>query len=245
MDIRDLAGQAFYLYNGKVLGRRTDNSGYIIDPQPILVRSIYIPSAANLESFSTQIQTALTEVSPTNLLYIMSSPDGPPYRIARLFYKGGNDHLVLDGGRQSILAPVFYPTGEASQPWDTATHGLQPGLFVTGSGGPTNIWRIHRIERDVWRCPLFTLAPLLLAPGFPVLDLSGISSTDRKTEIISHYEELQRCVLTHAYRGTIARAKDIAVGCCRFQRHRVRCMNETGGEPWSDESLRGSSSWRR
>ena len=36
-----------------------------------------------------------------------------------------------------------------------------------------------------------------------------------------------------------------ALGCCRFQRHRVRCMNETGGEPWSDESLRGSSSWRR
>jgi hypothetical protein len=37
----------------------------------------------------------------------------------------------------------------------------------------------------------------------------------------------------------------LALGCCRFQRHRVRCMNETGGEPWSDESLRGSSSWRR
>jgi hypothetical protein len=35
------------------------------------------------------------------------------------------------------------------------------------------------------------------------------------------------------------------VGCCRFQRHRVRCMNETGGEPWSDASLRVSSSWRR
>ena len=35
------------------------------------------------------------------------------------------------------------------------------------------------------------------------------------------------------------------VGCCRFQRHRVRCMNETGGAPWSDESLRESSSWRR
>jgi hypothetical protein len=40
--------------------------------------------------------------------------------------------------------------------------------------------------------------------------LSKVSSTDRKTEIISHYEELQRCVLTHAYRGTIGRAKDIA-----------------------------------
>jgi ComF family protein len=42
---------------------------------------------------------------------------------------------------------------------------------------------------------------------------------------------------------TLARTVDM--GCCRFQRHRVRCMNETGGEPWSDESLRVSSSWRR
>jgi hypothetical protein len=35
------------------------------------------------------------------------------------------------------------------------------------------------------------------------------------------------------------------MGCCRFQRHRVRCMNETGGEPWRDARLRESLSWRR
>ena len=28
------------------------------------------------------------------------------------------------------------------------------------------------------------------------------------------------------------------VACCRFQRHRVRCMNETGGGVWSDASSR-------
>jgi hypothetical protein len=32
------------------------------------------------------------------------------------------------------------------------------------------------------------------------------------------------------------------MGCCRFQRHRVRCMNETGGGSWSDGSLRESLS---
>ena len=30
------------------------------------------------------------------------------------------------------------------------------------------------------------------------------------------------------------------LGCCRFQRHRVRCMNETGGGSWSDARLRES-----
>ena len=40
-------------------------------------------------------------------------------------------------------------------------------------------------------------------------------------------------------------SRKIKVGCCRFQRHRVRCINETGGAPWSDASLRESLSWRR
>ncbi len=35
------------------------------------------------------------------------------------------------------------------------------------------------------------------------------------------------------------------LGCCRFQRHRVRCINEPGGAPWIDASLRESLSWRR
>ena len=35
------------------------------------------------------------------------------------------------------------------------------------------------------------------------------------------------------------------LGCCRFQRHRVRCIDGTGGGSWNDGSLRGSSSLRR
>ena len=31
------------------------------------------------------------------------------------------------------------------------------------------------------------------------------------------------------------------MGCCRFQRHRVRCMNEPKDEAWNDGSLRESS----
>ncbi|MDO9119814.1 MAG: DUF262 domain-containing protein [Nitrospira sp.] len=37
----------------------------------------------------------------------------------------------------------------------------------------------------------------------------------------------------------------VKVGCCRFQRHRVRCMKEPGGRSWSDGSLRESSKLRR
>ena len=39
-------------------------------------------------------------------------------------------------------------------------------------------------------------------------------------------------------KGTLADKGN--VGCCRFQRHPVRCMHETGGAAWSDASLRAS-----
>lgn len=43
----------------------------------------------------------------------------------------------------------------------------------------------------------------------------------------------------------IATNKSFDYGRCRFQRHRVRCMKETGGGSWSDASLRESSRQRR
>ena len=37
---------------------------------------------------------------------------------------------------------------------------------------------------------------------------------------------------------------EIALACCRFRRHRVRCFDGTGGGSWRDGSLRASSSLR-
>ena len=45
-------------------------------------------------------------------------------------------------------------------------------------------------------------------------------------------------------KASVQRNKVFLVSCCRFQRHRVQCIDETGGGAWSDESLRKSSSWR-
>jgi hypothetical protein len=36
-----------------------------------------------------------------------------------------------------------------------------------------------------------------------------------------------------------------SLGCCRFQRHRVRCEDGTGGGSWSDGDLPVSSSLRQ
>ncbi len=211
MDLHATTAQALLLYNGKVFSRdNVSGEGFPLDPQPFLVRASYVASEEQLQQSWPSILATLKEPKPQQMLQLLPSPDGPPYRAARLFYFGGQDRITANKGRSDISVDVLYPVGDTGQPWDIDAQRLKPGLFITGEGGPTNIWKIHRIERDAWSGPLFTLAPLLLASGFPVLDLSGVRNTDRRKEIASHYDELQRCVITHSYRGAIARSKDIA-----------------------------------
>ena len=211
MNLHATTAQALLLYNGKVFSRdNVSGEGFPLDPQPFLVRASYVASEEQLQQSWPSILTTLKEPKPQQMLRLLPSPDGPPYRAARLFYFGGQDRITANKGRSDISVDVLYPVGDTGQSWDIEAHRLKPGLFITGEGGPTNIWKIHRIERDAWSGPIFTLAPLLLASGFPVLDLSGVRNTDRRKEIASHYDELQRCVITHSYRGAIARSKDIA-----------------------------------
>ena len=211
MDLHATTAQALFLYKGMVFSRdNVTQEGFPLDPQPFLVRASYVASEEQLQQSWPSILASLKEPRPKQMLHLLSSPDGPPYRAARLFYLGGQDTLYANKGRSTLPVDVLYPIGGSGQPWDSDARRFKPGLFLTGEGGPTNIWKIHRIERDAWSGPLFTLAPLLLASGFPVLDLSGVRNTDRRKEIASHYDELQRCVITHSYRGAIARSKDIA-----------------------------------
>ena len=37
---------------------------------------------------------------------------------------------------------------------------------------------------------------------------------------------------------------DYCLGCRRFQRHRVQCLDETGGGSWNDENSGKRSSWK-
>ena len=225
MDSHTTSAQALFLYNGKVFSRdNVSGESFPLDPQPFLVRACYVASEEHLQQSWPTILTSLKEPKPQQMLQLLSSPDGPPYRAARQFYLGGQETIHVNKVRSTLSVDVLYPVGDSGQPWDSDVRRLKPGLFITGEDGPTNIWRIHRIERDAWRGPLLTLTPLLLASGFPVLDLSGVHSSDRREEIASHYDELQRCIITHSYRGAIARAKDIAEAL----------ITEKSGKPQSD-----------
>ena len=84
-----------------------------------------------------------------------------------------------------------------------------------------------------------TVAMLVLSAGC-TLHMAMKAMTDESLKLLNYG------LLSEAAQKKESQYPQLSsVGCCRFQRHRVRCMDETGGESWSDESLRGSSSVRR
>ena len=150
-----------FLYRGKVFSRdNVTGEGSPLDPQPFLVRASYVSSEEELQKTWSAILTALRNSQPKQILHLALSPDGPPYRAARLFTFKGKEHFTANGGRSSLTVDGLYPAEETGMPWDGEFQRLNPGLFITGDGGPKNVWRIHRVERDPWGGPLFTLAPV-------------------------------------------------------------------------------------
>ena len=95
-------------------------------------------------------------------------------------------------------------------------------------------------EKSEWKVSELVLGPITLLVG------KNASGKTRLLNIIGNLGNLLAGDLKPAFRSG---NYDVVfehgrMGCCRFQRHRVQCIDETGGGSWSDESLRKSSSWR-
>jgi hypothetical protein len=61
---------------------------------------------------------------------------------------------------------------------------------------------------DAFGSSVVTLSPLVLSSGFPKLTLPD-TNEPLHSEILGHYEELQRHVLSYSYRAAITSAKNI------------------------------------
>jgi hypothetical protein len=118
---------------------------------------------------------------------------------------------------------------------------------------PTVVTRARYLSR--WEEPFDPWFANLVFDGFNPIRVEGNVNADYlNPEIVradlnqldasaGHLREYAE--RTRAHRTPELRLDTTDMGCCRFHRHRIRCINETGGEPWSDASLRESLRWRR
>lgn len=191
-----------------VLARGTDSFTRPISLD--LRRAVYITTEQDLEKEMQSLGSALSGAWPKILLATLSTPEGPPYRTAKVFlYQGLISHQQTeDSGRPRLVSSNHYVAAGGGQAWDRDAESGSPGFFVSGTNDRTNVWRVFRVEMDAFGSSVVTLSPLVLSSGFPKLTLLDTKEPLR-SEIVGHYEELQRHVLNYSYRAAITSAKNI------------------------------------
>jgi hypothetical protein len=204
---------AFPGQNDRLFARNHDNIPIPLRPQPVLIPAFYLTSNEELEARLPAARLSLSALPQSTLLKLLRSPDGPPNRLARIFKHIKQDRLgVLQGGRLTPKIPVqiYREVHKDNYAWDNDSTMSGAGLFITGDGDPTSIWKVSRVERDVFGAPLITVSPLITAGGFPELDLSTVNDPLIRQEVEGHYREVQKSFQTSAYRALVTNAKNVA-----------------------------------
>lgn len=175
-----------------------------------LRRAAYVSSEQDLEKEMQSISSALSGAWPKILLALLNTPEGPPYRTTKVFLHIGliQHKQIEDSGKIRVVSSAHYVAAGGGQAWDQDAEKGSVGFFVSGANDRSNVWRVFRVEMDAFGSSVVTLSPLVLSDGFPELTLPDMKEPLR-SEILGHYEELQRHVLSHSYRAAITTAKNI------------------------------------
>jgi len=188
-----------------------------LQPQPRLLRSIYIASNDNLESAIQRARQRLRNAKEP-LLGLL-----PPFEqngeiSGRIFVFDREEKVSLSGSlRSQPVTKYVSPHQGSGHVWFSDWEQGRTGYFLTGHAASTNLWKIARIDIDAFDSAVFLLTPLRLLSGLPNLALANISDALSRAEIDGHYAELQTAIASHSYRGIITHARSIAeqaLGIC-------------------------------
>lgn len=194
----------------RVFAYTLDGFTGLLNPQPLVLRTVY-SKTSELEQAVSSFRTAMSASHPDLLLCFLNPSDDHRFRTVKIFKQYGNvQHRYRDAsGKEQSAYSTHYMATSGGLAWHEDFRKGQEGVFITGEYGPTSVWRVFRIDCDVFQSSVLTLTPLVITAGFPPLDLSSVADARRRTEIIGLYDELQSAVLNQTYRSVITKAKDI------------------------------------
>ncbi|MBI5316379.1 MAG: hypothetical protein HZB34_10445 [Nitrospirae bacterium] len=204
-----IGDELFVDFSRRIVQARGSDS-YTRPVEVDLRRAAYLSSSQDFEQEMQSISAALSGSWPKILLAFVNTPDGPPYRTAKVFLHQNliQHKQIEDSGKIRLVSSSHYVAAGGGQAWDQDAEKGAVGFFVSGANDRTNVWRVFRVEMDAFGSSVVTLSPLVLSSGFPELTLPDTNEPLR-SEILGHYEELQRHVLSHSYRALITSAKNI------------------------------------
>lgn len=182
----------------------------LLEPQPILLRAHYIEPGGDREK---QIQVGLTflDNAKTSLLAPLAPQSSARELMARIFTYEGEERLSLSQSSHGRVVRKFGSPGlNAGHSWVSDWRQSKPGFFLTGHSSAANLWRIERMDIDGFGSIIFTLGSSMSVGGLPRLSLDSIGDPLLRGEIGSHYDELQRALVSLSYRGVMTHARSIS-----------------------------------
>jgi hypothetical protein len=204
-----------YLWHGRVIYHGTDGLPYVPDT---LAVAYYITYASNEGELSAAMATHHNAgTHPSKLLFLMSR-EGPGGARTGLLYKWDGDRsiTVVDRGRshRGHVAGVFSVfRGGGSLAWERDYAAGLPGLFVTGTSGYGNIYRLERIESDPFGRLNITILPLRVVGAVPPVKLSGVQDGALRSEAEEHYQELQAAFSSASSRALVKHIASLVEAC--------------------------------
>lgn len=181
----------------------------LVQPQPMLLRSIYIAPNEDLESAIQRARDRLNNAKEPLLAML------PPYEqgreaVARIFVFDKEQKVSLSGSLSNQpITKYVSPQQGSGHVWVSDWQQGRAGYFLTGYSVSADLWKIVRMDVDAFGSVILVLNPMRLLAGLPNLRFGNISDALARGEIEQHYAELQTAIASHSYRAMITHARSV------------------------------------
>lgn len=195
-----------------ILAPDSDGVPTVVAPPPFVLRAAYIV-LGNLED-GLSVASERLRLPRCELLVMVDCHDGAPHRsgLLFLFSRPLNGVSWSDGKKSRHGAQMTEFIAATSvgpnRIRDDARDG-RPGYFLTGDAGDSSLWRVIRMESDVFNRLVFTLAPVRLAGNLPAPDFSALGDSSHTDEVATQFHALCHSITQHAYRDVVTKARNI------------------------------------
>ncbi len=231
----------------------SDNVPTLLEPQPLVFRAEYLT-----RDFSeTQLINARNALTAVRFLFVpVTCPDGPPYRSGVIFtfqreFSGPWKDHKLSPYHGYKMAHYKATTSYLRWEWIDHAESGRPGYFLTGHSSESTLWRVFRVEMDVFGRTVITVAPVQFAPDCPNATFASISDPLLRLELQGQYQELCERIRQNGYRDIATKSRNIVEALVaeklRSQGHSA--TGELGKDLWKikalleDASKRASCGW--
>lgn len=204
-----------YLWHGQVILHGNDGMPYVPpDPQ----HAVYA-TYASTEAELTHAAAAHRGGAPSKRLFLIQRESSNGARTGLLYTWEADQPITVverSGGpvRHNVPGSVFAVVhAGGAYDWERDYQAGRPGLFVTGTAGYGNIFRLERIESDPFARSMITMVPLRVVGAVPALSFSGIQDTALRGEAEEHYRELQAAFISTSSRAVVKHISSLVEAC--------------------------------